>query len=111
MAGQRIRGGVQRQQLGIVIQHLFKMRNHPVVIDGIATETSAQLVVNTAESHADKRCCRHQQCLVVGLFVFKTGRINVQQTFDMRRMGKFRRRSETAVCFIESLLQLSAGRG
>ena len=47
------------QQPGIVVQHLFEMRHHPALIDGIAMEAAAQLVVDAALRHLRQRHRRH----------------------------------------------------
>jgi len=56
------------QQLSVVVQHFFEVRNHPLVIDGIAGEPPGELVVDTALGHARQCEARHVQGLISGLF-------------------------------------------
>ena len=51
-AGRERRVRVDAQQLAVVVQHLFEVRNHPVLIDGVAREAAAELIVDAAFGHA-----------------------------------------------------------
>ena len=40
------------QQLAVVVQHLLEVRDHPVLVDAVAREAAAELVVDAAFGHA-----------------------------------------------------------
>ena len=54
-------GGVDAQQLGVVVEHLLEVRHHPVGIDAVAGEAAAELVVDPATGHRLQRPGRHRQ--------------------------------------------------
>ena len=42
---------VDRHQQGVVVEHLLEMRHEPAVIDRVAVETAAELIVEAAARH------------------------------------------------------------
>ena len=51
--------GVDPQQLGVVVEHLLEVRHHPVGIDAVAGEASAELVVDPPAGHRLQGPGRH----------------------------------------------------
>ena len=51
--------GIERQQLRVVVQHLFEMRNLPAFIDAVAEKTAAEMIAESSLGHARKREARH----------------------------------------------------
>ena len=49
---------VDPQQLGVVVEHLLEVRDHPVGVDGVAREAAAELVVHPAARHRLAACAR-----------------------------------------------------
>src|ERR1700674_847600 len=45
----------QLEQLRVVVEHFFKMRDEPLLIDRIARETAAEVIVDAALANALKR--------------------------------------------------------
>ena len=43
------------QQLGVVVEHLLKVRNHPALVHAVAMKSSGKLVVDAAPRHLLKR--------------------------------------------------------
>ena len=43
------------QELGIVIGHLFEVRNNPAIIDGVAMEPAGEMVVHSSARHFVER--------------------------------------------------------
>ena len=43
--------GVDAQQLGVVVEHLLEVRDHPAPVDRVAREAAAELVVDPAARH------------------------------------------------------------
>ena len=43
------------QKLGIVIGHLFEVRNNPAIIDGVTMEPSGKMVIHSAARHFVER--------------------------------------------------------
>ena len=52
---------VDPQQQGIVVEHLLEMRHDPRVIDGIAREATAKLVVDAAAGHGLAAALDHRE--------------------------------------------------
>ena len=85
------------QQLGIVVEHLLKVRHHPALIHAVAMKPSGKLVVNAAARHLFER--RTQNASPAMLVVAVHG--HLQQQVERRRMGKLGLRAEPAVARIE----------
>ena len=47
--------GVDAQQQGVVVEHLLEVRHHPVGVDAVAGEPTAELVVDAAAGHRLER--------------------------------------------------------
>src|SRR5207302_3367854 len=43
------------EQLGVVVEHLFEMRRKPTLVNGIAREAAAEMIVDTALADALER--------------------------------------------------------
>ena len=55
---------VSAGQLGIVVQHLLKMRDVPVLINAVSMEAAADLIVHAARCHLLQSECCHLQRLI-----------------------------------------------
>ncbi len=53
----RVQVGARQQD--VVVQHLLEVRNSPLAIDGVAVESSADLVVDAAIGHGSQRVARN----------------------------------------------------
>jgi hypothetical protein len=51
--------GAERQQRPVVVEHFFEVRDFPALIDAVAAEAAADLVVDAAFAHAAQRGQRH----------------------------------------------------
>ena len=43
------------EQFGVVVRHLFEVRHHPLLVDGVTVEPTGKLVVNSSPSHVLER--------------------------------------------------------
>ena len=110
VAGCGIRLGVEREQCAVVVEHFFEVRDHPAIIHGVAAEAAAKLIIDAALSHLFQREYGHVQGAPVAHAVMVAGAGPVaQQAFQVGRVRKLRCLAETAVAFIETLLELPAG--
>ena len=80
-----------REQQGVVIQHLFEVRDQPFFIGGVTRKTAAELVLKAASGHGPQRGFRHGESVRL---LFEPG-IPHQKKQIVRR-GKFRRLSKAA---------------
>ena len=108
IAGGERRLRIHREQCAVVVQHLLEVRDHPVLVDRVAAESAAQLVVDTALGHAAQRERRH----VPGLEV-RLGRAGArlpapEQPLDGLRVRELRCAAETPVAGIEAARELLA---
>ena len=85
----------------IVIQHFFKMRHQPSVICRISGKSSANMVKYPSAVHLCQSRFRHIQCLPA---VFPNAVL--QKEHQIMRCGKLRGTAESAVLFIEVILEL-----
>ena len=82
---------VSMDEQGIVIEHLFKMRNQPSFVRGIPGKAAPDLVVNSSSCHGFQRFDRHLQGVAV---LFESGEAHQEQ--EIVRRGKFWSRAEAA---------------
>ena len=57
---------VSHGQQGLIVEHLFKVRDQPLLIHGIAMETKTDLVKDAPHSHSGQRLFYHFQPLRIG---------------------------------------------
>ena len=101
IAGRQRRLRIDAEQLGVVVNHLFEVRNHPVLIDRVARKAATELIVNAAFGHARQRQRRHVQRMQIR-FIGAGGRAPLtQQKREIHRMRKLRRDAEAAELGIE----------
>src|SRR5690348_3330253 len=86
------------KKLRVVVTHLLKVWHEPALVDGIAVETSCQLVINTTARHLLKRCFDDSEemlffCLLVEL----------KDQVNDGGMRKFRSAAKTAVLDVKLL--------
>ena len=86
------------QQLRVVIQHLLEVRHHPGLVNGVAMEAPAQVVVDATQSHLLQRHRgRFSGRMVAG------ARGYIEQQVDGRRMGKLGLRTKAPIVAVELL--------
>ena len=100
VAGQPPPVGVDPGQLGVVVQHLLEVRNHPGRVHGIPGEATAQLVVHPASGHRLTGGVGHGQ----GHRRAGAGVVAQQELQDHRRR-KLGRAPEAAVVCVEPRTQ------
>ena len=98
--------GVQGEQGTVVVQHFFEVGNHPIVVDGVATESTTKLIVYPAQGHASQRKRCRVQCLVI---VLCAAQPVAQQALDAGRMRELGRFAEATVFPVRTVLQLLPG--
>ena len=81
----------------VVVEHLLEMRHRPRVIDAVAGEAAADLVVDAAARHREQRRQRHRALVAQ------------QQELDHRRLRELRRSAKAAVARVEGLCQRRHG--
>ena len=88
---------VEGQQQAVVVQHLLEVRDLPLPVDGVAAESSADVVEDPAFGHAAQGVRRHPQRVGV-----RFGAVSrAQQPGDRLCVGKLRRRAKTAEVRVE----------
>ena len=75
--------GVERQQLGVVVEHLLEVGDAPVAVDAVAAEAAADLVAHPAERHAPQ--CEERHRLAV---LLPTGTEQEPQQRRLRELGR-----------------------
>ena len=94
----------QRQQfeeLGVVVEHLLEMRHQPALVDRIAREAAAEMIVNAALAHMLERVLdRLEETRVAA------ARPGAPEEFEDRALRKFGRAAQTAVDGIEHVADL-----
>ncbi len=90
------RMNVVAEQAGVVVKHLLEMRDDPALIDGIAMESSSELIVDSAPRHL---CERDGDGLRGGLIA--GARRQIGEQVKHRWMGKLGLRPEPAIAGIE----------
>ncbi len=83
---------VEPREQGVVVKHLFKMRNQPSFIDAIAMKSAADLIADTALGHFGQSVTDHMR--VVGIVL---GVVGPQKKRKHEGVGKLRRLTEPAV--------------
>jgi len=91
---------IHASQLRVVVEHFLEVRDKPDVIDRIAVESTAELVINASMRHRIEARGHHvEQRRVTG------GQVPAQDELDDRRLGKLRRPAPAAVRGIEGAPQ------
>ncbi len=54
---------VDARKLGIVVEHLFEMRNQPAMVDRVSGKAATELIVHPTLRHLLKRDFRHLECV------------------------------------------------
>ena len=86
------------QQFGVVIAHLFEMRDDPAFIDGVAMKSACQLIVDAASGHFLERVDEDgAQFLVSGTNIL------VHDEIESGRMRKLGCASESAIGAVKHL--------
>lgn len=101
--------GVDVGELGVVVEHFFKMRDGPELIYGIPMEPPTDLVVEASDCHGVEG---HFGCfvdcdagIVVGVFA------EVEEVFKVDGLGELWGSGESAVDFVEALEECGSGAG
>jgi len=91
---------VDAEQQGLVVEHLLEVRNEPFAIGGVASETTADVVVHAARTHGVERRLEDALGAVAG------GRhVGPQHQLEMRCRRELRRLAEAAPLGVERLGQ------
>ena len=96
-AGHLVGLEIGRNQKGVVIEHLFEVRNQPPGVRRITVKASSQLVVHPTRCHLLERELRHLECIIIVV-----GVMEAKQQRDRARRGKLGRGCEPAVARIET---------
>ena len=87
--GELIRGEVGNDELRLIVEHLFKVRDMPELVDAVAMETAGQMVVHAAFVHLAKRVLgHHERLLSHGLLGVG---VDVEETSEDDRSRELRR--------------------
>ena len=90
----------------LVGQHLFKVRNEPLVVNGIASEPSCEMVVDSTGSHRvqslSRQCSRAD---VPGSSGMDEARLHIG------RSREFRRCTESGILLVKTLRKIVCQRG
>ena len=100
LLGYLIPAQVVHQQAGIVIGHFLEVGDDPAFVHGVAMESPADLVINTAPAHGLESFAHDQEQVVLAGID-----IRIQQKIDGARMRKLRLVAEAAVLGIEHPLE------
>ena len=93
--------GAEDEEGAVVVEHLLEVRDHPLLVHGVAAEASPEVVVDAPEAHLAQRVRRHRQGEIVPARGARGGGEGPHQGFDVRRMRELRRRSEPPVLGVE----------
>ena len=91
---------IQWQELGIVIQHLFKVRHQPAIIDRIAMKSTSEMIVDTPASHLARGQLGHVEEVFIA-----TGMPIAQEMFQIRGIGEFGLGAEATVHHVKVVRQ------
>jgi hypothetical protein len=90
--------GAERQQRPVVVEHFFEVGNFPALVDAVAAEAAADLVVDAAFAHARQRGQRHLARIRILRAAGRRGRSDAETSAHRRsRRGGCRNR-EPAAC-------------
>ena len=106
LVGVAVGFGIDVGQLGIVVQHLFKMRDAPEAVGAVAVEAAAGVIVNATRSHPVERVVQHLACRLVGMplrFVLQKRQLG--RHGELRPVGGFRAESEASIFGVEAIRQ------
>ena len=98
---------VDREQLRVVVQHLFEVRDRPLAVHAVAAEAAAELVVQAAARHAVQRMRDHRERALVR-FLAAARVPHGEQQLDRGGVREFRRVSKAAVLLVEALREALA---
>ena len=99
-AGQRGGAGVDAEQLGVVVEHLFEVRDEPMIVHAIPGEATGELVVDAPAGHAVERDLDHLEQLALA----RDG-IGVQQKLERAVGGELGSAPEAAVLRVEAVAE------
>ena len=105
LACRRMRFAIEREQRGIVVEHFLEVRYAPIAIDGVAKETTSELVVEPAFGHGSQRASDHPQRVEVGRLRRGCASPLRQQELEIARVRKLRGLAEAARLGVEALLE------
>ena len=103
-AGQCPGVGIQVQQRAVVVEHFFEVRDEPLLVDGVATESAAELIDHAARRHLAQGEQRH----LARLRIAASLRLPQQeeQLAGARKLGRAR---EAAPHRVEGLRKIAHG--
>ena len=100
----RVGDGKQLEKLRVVVEHFLEMRDEPALVDRIARETAAEMVVDAALADVMKRNIDGAE--IAGLAGAQAG---APQKFEQCRLRKFRRAARAAIDRIDDAAELLCG--
>ena len=86
------------QQLGIVIRHFLEVRDAPALVNRIAVEAAADLIVDAAESHAFEGAFGNVEQVRIA-----RGLIALEKQVDSACVREFRGLAKAAVLLVEEM--------
>ena len=96
--------GHQLDELGVVVEHLLEMRDQPAVVDGVAGEAAAEMIVDAAlRDVAEGDEHRFAVALIAG------AEAGAPEHVEKAGLGKFRRPADSAVVTIHVAEQALGG--
>src|SRR5205085_3211670 len=82
---------IKPREQGIVVKHLFEMRDEPFGVGRVAMKTTAELIVNSALRHFLTCVTNNLECITIA-----STNVCAQQEFQRHRRWKLWRTAETA---------------
>ncbi len=95
---------IDARQQRVVVEHLLEVRHQPLLVDAIAVESAAELVVHAALGHGAQGLLQHAHALLVA------GALGVaQQELEGHGLGKLGGAAKAAVVRLELVCQRTEG--
>ena len=95
---------IRAGELGLIVEHLFKMRDVPETIHGVAVEAAPEMIVHAALGHLLEGKERHVERVLPYVSLLAGG--NAKEQIERNWMRKFRRPAEAAQFIIEGAGEL-----
>src|SRR5690606_22878551 len=86
----------QFEELRVVVEHLLEMRHEPALVDGVAREAAAEVVIDAALGHA-----RERELHGVEIALIAGALAGPPEEFENGRLREFRRAAHAAVFAVE----------
>ena len=104
VAGAQMREREQLEKLGVVVEHLLEMRHQPALVDRVAREAAAEMVVDAALAHmGEGELDELEEARLVAPLP------GAPQKLEHRALRKFRRAAEPTIDVIEGATDRGRG--